>query len=112
VNGALVAEVLSWAFIVTGSVFVLIGGIGLIRLPDFYTRIHAAGITDTMGAWLILIGLMFSAGWTLITVKLMMLFFFLTATSPLASHALAKAAFLRGLEPMLGRGLEIESDDD
>jgi len=112
VSGALVAEVLSWAFIVTGSVFVLIGGIGLIRLPDFYTRIHAAGITDTMGAWLILIGLIFSAGWTLITAKLLMLLFFLAATSPLASHALAKAAFLRGLEPMIGRGLEIESDDD
>jgi multicomponent Na+:H+ antiporter subunit G len=111
-NGALIAEVLSWAFIVTGSIFVLIGGIGLIRLPDFYTRIHAAGITDTMGAWLILIGLMFSAGWTLITAKLMMLLFFLAVTSPLASHALAKAAFLRGLEPIIGRGLEIEGDDD
>ena len=111
-NGALVAEVLSWIFIFAGSVFVLIGGIGLIRLPDFYTRIHAAGITDTMGAWLILIGLMFSAGWTLITVKLFMLLFFLAATSPLSSHALAKAAFLRGLEPMLGRGLEIENDHD
>jgi multicomponent Na+:H+ antiporter subunit G len=112
VNGALVAEVLSWFFIVAGSVFVLIGGIGLIRLPDFYTRIHAAGMTDTMGAWLILIGLMFSAGWSLITVKLFMLLFFLAATSPLASHALAKAAFMRGLEPMIGRDLEIEVDDD
>ena len=111
-NGALVAEVLSWVFIVAGSVFVLIGGIGLIRLPDFYTRIHAAGITDTMGAWLLLIGLMFTAGWTLITVKLLMLLFFLAVTSPLSSHALAKAAFIRGLEPLLGRGLEIEGDDD
>ncbi|MBD3873537.1 MAG: monovalent cation/H(+) antiporter subunit G [Acidobacteria bacterium] len=95
-----------------GSIFLLIGGLGLIRLPDFYTRIHAACITDTMGAWLILVGLMFSAGWTLISVKLVMLLFFLAVTSPLASHALAKAAFLRGLEPMLGRGLEIEGDDD
>jgi multicomponent Na+:H+ antiporter subunit G len=112
VSGAVIAEALSWIFIVAGSVFVLIGGIGLIRLPDFYTRIHAAGITDTMGAWLILIGLMFSAGWTLVMLKLLMLLFFLAATSPLASHALAKAAFLRGLEPMLGRGLEIEGDDD
>jgi len=112
VSAALVAEVLSWAFLMAGSVFLLIGGLGLIRLPDFYTRIHAAGITDTMGAWLVLIGLMFSAGWTLISVKLLMLLFFLAVTSPLASHALAKAAFLRGLEPMLGRGLEIEGDDD
>ena len=110
--GGQVLDAISWILLVAGGLFVIVGGIGLLRLPDFYTRIHAAGITDTMGAWLILIGLMFSAGWTLITVKLMMLFFFLAATSPLASHALAKAAFLRGLEPMLGRGLEIESDDD
>ena len=111
-SATLIAVMLSWIFIVAGSVFVLIGGIGLLRLPDFYTRIHAAGITDTMGAWLILIGLMFSAGWTLVTMKLFMLLFFLAATSPLASHALAKAAFMRGLEPMLGRGLEIEDDHD
>jgi multicomponent Na+:H+ antiporter subunit G len=112
VSATLIAVMLSWIFIIAGSVFVLIGGIGLLRLPDFYTRIHAAGITDTMGAWLILIGLMFSAGWTLVTIKLFMLLFFLAATSPLASHALAKAAFMRGLEPMLGRGLEIEDDHD
>ena len=109
---AAVADWLSWGFIVAGSVFLLIGGIGLLRLPDFYTRIHAAGITDTMGAWLILIGLMFMAGWTLVLAKLVMLLFFLAATSPLSSHALAKAAFLRGLEPLQGRGLEFENDDD
>jgi multicomponent Na+:H+ antiporter subunit G len=112
VSAAFVADVLSWVFIVAGSVFVLIGGVGLIRLPDFYTRIHAAGITDTMGAWLILIGLMFSAGWTLVTVKLVMLLYFLAATSPLSSHALAKAAFLRGLDPILGRGFQTEGDHD
>jgi multicomponent Na+:H+ antiporter subunit G len=111
-SGAAVAQILSWIFIASGSIFVLIGGIGLIRLPDFYTRIHAAGITDTMGAWLMLVGLMFTAGWTLVTIKLVVLVFFLAATSPLSSHALAKAAFLRGLEPMLGRGLEIEGDRD
>ena len=111
-SGAVVAEILSWIFIAAGSIFVLIGGIGLIRLPDFYTRIHAAGITDTMGAWLILVGLMFISGWTLVTIKLVVLVLFLAVTSPLSSHALAKAAFLRGLQPMLGRGLEIEGDRD
>jgi multicomponent Na+:H+ antiporter subunit G len=55
---------------------------------------------------------MFVAGFSLVTVKLLMLLFFLAATSPLASHALAKAAFLRGLEPMLGRDLEIEDEHD
>ena len=107
-----VVDVLGWIFIASGSVFVIIGGVGLLRFPDFYSRIHAAGITDTMGAWLILVGLMFSAGLTLVTVKLVFLLFFLLMTSPLASHALAKAAFMRGLKPMLGRDLEREDDDD
>ncbi len=98
-------EVLSWVLILSGSVFVIIGGIGLLRLPDFYTRIHAAGITDTLGAWLILIGLMLHEGFTLNAAKLAMLLFFMLITSPLASHALAKAAFLRGLDPLQGRDL-------
>jgi len=110
--GLQVAEALGWFFVVSGSIFVIIGGIGLLRFPDFYTRIHAAGITDTMGAWLILIGLMFSSGWTLVTAKLVMLLIFLVMTSPLASHALAKAAFMRGLRPMLGSDLVREDDDD
>jgi multicomponent Na+:H+ antiporter subunit G len=98
-------EFLGWVMILLGSIFVIIGGVGLLRLPDFYTRIHAAGITDTLGAWLILVGLMLHQGWTLQTAKLGMLLFFLLTTSPLASHALAKAAFLRGLDPLQGREL-------
>jgi len=105
-----IAEVLSWIFIGAGSVFVIIGGVGMLRLPDFYTRIHAAGITDTMGSWLILVGLMFQSGWNLVTAKLVFLMFFMVATSPLASHALAKAAFLRDLKPLLGPEL-IRGDD-
>lgn len=98
-------EVLSWVMILSGSVFVIIGGVGLLRLPDFYTRIHAAGITDTLGAWLILLGLMLHEGFTLGAAKLAMLLFFLLATGPLATHALAKAAYLRGLDPLQGREL-------
>jgi multicomponent Na+:H+ antiporter subunit G len=111
-----VAEILSWVFIGAGSIFVIIGGIGLLRFPDFYTRIHAAGITDTMGAWLILVGLMFHEGLCLDTARLAVLMFFLVATSPLASHAVAKAAFLRGLDPLQGAELvdrgEVDDQDD
>jgi multicomponent Na+:H+ antiporter subunit G len=110
------ADVISWIFIVSGSLFVITGGIGLLRLPDFYSRIHAAGITDTMGAWLILAGLMFQSGLTLNTARLVILLFFLVATSPLASHALGKAAYLRGLDPLQGRDLvdrgEVDDLDD
>ena len=95
-------NVLSWLFLVSGSVFIIIGGLGLLRLPDFYTRIHAASITDTVGAWLVLIGLMLQAGLNLVMVKLLLILVFLLLTSPLASHALAKAAFLRGVKPLEG----------
>lgn len=111
-TGAAVLDGAVWVLIGSGSILVLIGGVGILRLPDFYTRIHAAGITDTMGAWLILVGLVLVAGWTLVTAKLVMLLFFLAVTSPLASHALAKAAFMRGLKPMVGRDLVREDDDD
>ena len=55
----LVLDLISAGLLAAGSIFVLIGGFGLIRLPDFYTRLHAAGITDTLGAELILLGLSF-----------------------------------------------------
>ena len=96
-------DVLSWLCLLGGSFFVLVGGLGLLRLPDFYTRIHAAGLTDTLGAWLMLIGLMLQAGLSLTTVKLVLLLVFLVLTSPLSSHLLAKAAYLRGVEPLLAR---------
>jgi multicomponent Na+:H+ antiporter subunit G len=99
---ATTVNVLSWIFLVSGSVFVIIGGIGLLRLPDFYTRVHAASITDTVGAWLVLLGLMLQAGLNLVMVKLLLILVFLVLTSPLASHALAKAAFFRGVKPLEG----------
>ncbi len=97
----LLLDVLSWLFLLAGSFFVLVGGLGLLRLPDFYTRIHAAGLTDTLGAWLILLGLAFQAGPTLTAVKLVLVLIFLVLTSPLSGHLLAKAAYLRGVEPLL-----------
>lgn len=99
-NSELVAlglDTLSWLFILGGSIFCMIGGIGILRMPDFYTRGHAAGLTDTLGAGLILIGLMFQAGLTLVVVKLAMVFFFLYVTSPTATHALFKSAYAGGV---------------
>ena len=95
----------SWVLLVGGGLFVIVGGIGLLRLPDFYTRIHAAGITDTLGTWMILLGLVLQAESALVIAKLVVLLFFMIATSPLAAHAVAKAAYLRGLDPLQGREL-------
>jgi multicomponent Na+:H+ antiporter subunit G len=107
-----VAAFLTWCFVVAGSLFLIVGAIGILRFPDFYSRIHPAGITDTMGAWLVLVGLMFASDSWLVTVKLVMLLLFLAITSPLSGHALAKAAYLRGLKPLLGHELAREAEDD
>ncbi len=96
---ATLLDILSWVLLISGAFFVVIGGIGLVRLPDFYTRIHAAGMTDTLGSWLILLGLMLQSGSFLVFIKLVMILFFLLLTSPLSSHLLAKAAWLDGLPP-------------
>ncbi|HIF92225.1 MAG TPA: sodium:proton antiporter [Myxococcales bacterium] len=91
-------EIGVWILLVAGSVFCVIGGIGMIRLPDFYTRSHAASITDTLGATLILLGLALYSGFNLITVKLFFVLFLLYITSPTAAHALVKAAYSKGLD--------------
>lgn len=97
----MVMDVLSWFCILTGGFFCISGGIGLLRFPDFYTRMHAAGVTDTLGAGLILLGLMFQAGLTLITVKLLLIYVFLLVTGPASSHAMAKAALHSGHQPLV-----------
>jgi multicomponent Na+:H+ antiporter subunit G len=94
----------SWVCLVAGVAFCMIGAIGLIRMPDFYTRMHAASVTDTLGAGLILLGLVFQAGFTLVMAKLLIVGMLILFTSPTASHALARAAFVRGVTPMLGTG--------
>ncbi|MGJ3230613.1 MAG: monovalent cation/H(+) antiporter subunit G [Oceanicaulis sp.] len=93
----------SAALMLTGAVFVLAGALGMLRLPDFYTRLHAAGVTDTLGAELIVIGLMLQTGWSLDTVKLALLGLFVFLTSPTATHATANAAYKAGLKPVLTR---------
>ena len=86
-----------------GAAFLLVGAVGLVRLPDFFTRIHATGVIDTMGAGLILLGLLLLAGWTPPAVKLVLIFGFMMLTGPTATHALAKAALHGRLDPLSGR---------
>lgn len=94
---------LSWALLLSGGLFCVVGAVGLLRMPDFYTRMHAASVIETLGAGLMLLGLLLQAGWTLISVKLVMVGLLIFFVSPTASHALAKAALARGLKPLLGR---------
>jgi multicomponent Na+:H+ antiporter subunit G len=91
----------SWVLLVAGGLFAIAGGIGLLRMPEFYTRVHAASVTDTLGAGLILLGLMLQAGWTLVAAKLAIIGLLIFFTSPAATHALVSAALGRGLKPRL-----------
>jgi|SaaInl4_135m_RNA_FD_contig_21_2075863_length_1253_multi_9_in_0_out_0_3 multicomponent Na+:H+ antiporter subunit G len=104
INSMSPIDALSWVMLMLGSLFCIIGGIGLHRLPDFFSRLHGAGITDTLGAGLILFGLMLQAGWTLVTVKLLFILAILWLTSPTSTHAIAKAARMSGQDPLVDEG--------
>ena len=95
----LILDVLSWILLCLGGGFVLIGGIGTLRLPDFYTRLHAASLTDTMATILLFTGIMLQAGFSLAALKLAAIMLFLLLTGPTASYALANAALQSGLRP-------------
>jgi multicomponent Na+:H+ antiporter subunit G len=97
----LIVNLLSWSFILSGSFFVLVGAIGLSRMPDLYTRMHAASVIETLGAGLLIVGLMIQAGPTLITLKLLVLLALFFFAGPVAAHALAQAALHEGVEPIL-----------
>jgi multicomponent Na+:H+ antiporter subunit G len=88
----IILDLLTWLTLLGGVFFIGVGSAGLLRMPDFYTRLHAAGIIDTLGAGLILIGLMFQGGWTQVTIKLILILLFLWLTSPTSTHSLVKAA--------------------
>lgn len=95
--------VITVASIAVGTFFVFAGTFGVIRLPDFYTRLHAGGMTDTLGAELILFGLIVQSGFSQMSLKLLMVAFFLFITSPTATHAVAHSAYKSGLKPLLGK---------
>ena len=98
---AVLLHVLSWLLLVGGGLCCFVGGLGLIRLPDFYSRTHAGGLTDTLGAASILIGLMLQTQSPLVVVKLLFILLFMFLTSPTSTYALARAAFVHGLKPIL-----------
>jgi multicomponent Na+:H+ antiporter subunit G len=100
----LVQEIISIALMVGGVFFMLVGSLGLIRLPDFYTRVHAAGKVDTLGVLMFVAGMAVFAGLSLESAKLLLIFVFVALTSPVASHALARRALLFGYKPWRGPG--------
>lgn len=94
-------DVSSALCLLIGCFLCISGGVGILRFPDFYTRMHAVGVTDTLAAAMILIGLMLQSPDFFVFIKLVMILLMMLFINPAASHALAKAAFHNGLPPLL-----------
>lgn len=97
----IIVDIISWFFILAGALLGIAGGIGIHRFPDFYSRLHAVGTTDTLCAAMFLVGLSMQTGPSIASLKLLLIFIFLFFSSPTATHALANAALLGGLKPEL-----------
>jgi multicomponent Na+:H+ antiporter subunit G len=95
----IIITICSGFFLLVGSFLCISGGIGLLRFPDFYTRMHAVGVTDTLGTGMILVGLMILSTDFLVFAKLVMVLLFTLLIGPTTSHVLAKAAFHNGVFP-------------
>ena len=98
IDGAL--DLISAALLLAGGGFAIIGGAGVVRFPDVYTRLHAGGVTDTIAPLLIIGGLILQSGVNLLSFKLLLILLFLLFTTPTASHATARAAIAGGVRPM------------
>lgn len=91
--------IITTVLLVLGLLFILLGVVGILRLPDFYTRLHAMGKCDTLGVTLVLIALAVYAGWSLSSAKLLLISVFIGLANPTATHALGRAALKSGLKP-------------
>lgn len=97
----LAIEIASWGLILLGSFFTLVGAIGLVRMPEVFTRMHAASVTDTLGVGFLILGMGLQAGFGLVTVKLAFLLALFVFTGPVVTHALAQACLHEGIKPQL-----------
>lgn len=105
----LILDLVSWAFLLGGSFFCIVGAAGLLRMPDAFTRLHAASVVDTLGVGLIIIGLMVQSGLTLTTARLAIILALVFFTSPVAGHAIARAMKHRDVKPILSEDRSNES---
>ena len=100
---SVIADLSSWFLLIVGCALGISGAVGMFRFKDFYQRVHASSITDSLCVFCIALGLIFQAGFSLVAVKLLIILFFLWFTGPIASHALTRAAYQAGLKPVLSK---------
>jgi multicomponent Na+:H+ antiporter subunit G len=96
----LLIGIASWALILLGSFFTVVGAFGLVRMPEVFTRMHAASVTDTLGVGCLILGMSLQAGLSLVTLKLFFLLLLFAFTAPVVTHALAQACLNEGIEPV------------
>jgi multicomponent Na+:H+ antiporter subunit G len=97
----LAVDIASWVLVLLGSFFTVVGAVGMVRMPEIFTRMHAASVIDTLGVGLLIAGLVLQAGFTLVTLKLIFVLGLFLITGPVITHALAQACLREGVEPML-----------
>jgi multicomponent Na+:H+ antiporter subunit G len=97
----LAVEIASWTLILLGSFFTIVGAVGLVRMPEVFTRMHAASVIDTTGVGFLILGMGLQAGFGLVTLKLLFLLLLFVFTGPVVTHALAQACLHEGIEPQL-----------
>ena len=105
----LALDALAWALMISGSAFALIGAIGVLRFPEFWSRLHAASVSESAGLILLLAGMGLYAGVSLVTFKLLLIGLFIFITGPTSTHAVANAAMVSGLRP--AKDAEAEAED-
>lgn len=86
------------ALLAAGTFFLGVSALGLLRLPDFYARTHAAGKTETLGAILLLGGMALHQGFEAASLKLLLILGLVAVANPAGVHALTRAALRSGLE--------------
>jgi len=107
---SMVVDIASWLLIMLGSFFTVVGALGLVRMPDIFTRMHAASVTDTLGVALLIGGMCLQAGFTLVTLKLLFLVALFFFTGPVVTHALAQACLHEGVRPVLAEDRRIRDE--
>ena len=108
---SLLIDGLSAIFLLAGGFLCITGGVGLLRMPDFFSRVHAAGVTETLAAPLLLFGLLLQMEWSLDMLKVLMILIFVLATNPTATHAMAKATLTGGQKPLVADDAETRGED-
>lgn len=95
----MIINIIAMTFMITGFFFVAVAVLGVLRLPDFYTRLHASGKSETLGLMLTLMGLAIYNGLTLVSFKILLVSLFILLGNPIGTHAIARAAYYSGLKP-------------